>query len=137
MGDTLTIFNRTGRWWGEGDEKIYVDGETFPSHFGTGTEDYYGYAWCMGNPFSAPFIAQPEGGGNVRPGFTVNDRYRSLDAIPFAKSLKLDMEVWHAAKTKIDYAPATFFYLRPGGKSNIEPDPKAAAEPPALPANKK
>jgi hypothetical protein len=32
-------------WWGEGDEKIWVDGEAFPSIFGTGTEDYYAYSW--------------------------------------------------------------------------------------------
>ena len=42
-GDTLVIHNSGQRWWGEGDEKIYLDGESFPSHFGTGTEDYYGY----------------------------------------------------------------------------------------------
>ena len=46
VGDVLSVVNSVPEWWGEGDEKIYVDGETFPSHFGTGTEDYYGYAWC-------------------------------------------------------------------------------------------
>ena len=45
-GVSFNIDNPVKDWWGEGDEKIYVDGETFPSHFGTGTEDYYGYAWC-------------------------------------------------------------------------------------------
>ena len=45
-------------WWGEGDEKIYVDGEKFPSHFGTGTEDYYGYAWCSPEKFYAR-LSQP------------------------------------------------------------------------------
>lgn len=39
VGDTLTIMNPVERWWGEGDEKIWVDGEDFPSIFGTGTED--------------------------------------------------------------------------------------------------
>lgn len=33
-------------WWGEGDEKLFVDGEKFPSTFGTGSEDYVGYAWA-------------------------------------------------------------------------------------------
>src|SRR5690606_37203941 len=53
VGDLLTITNPVPQWWGEGDEKIYVDGEAFPSHFGTGTEDYYGYAWCDPTPFRA------------------------------------------------------------------------------------
>ena len=32
VGDTLTIMNPTETWWGEGDEKIYVDGEDLPIH---------------------------------------------------------------------------------------------------------
>lgn len=39
VGDTLTLFNGTAAWWGAGDEKIYIDGESFPSHIGTGTEE--------------------------------------------------------------------------------------------------
>ena len=32
----------------------------FPSHFGTGTEDYYGYAWGRYEPWiNHPFVAQP------------------------------------------------------------------------------
>ena len=41
----MRIMNGAGRhwWWGEGDEKFFVDGEGFPSTFGTGSEDYFGY----------------------------------------------------------------------------------------------
>src|SRR5690606_12537788 len=56
VGDALTIFNTADAWWGEGDEKIFVDGEDFPSFIGTGTEDYYGYAWCRPEKFTHPFI---------------------------------------------------------------------------------
>jgi hypothetical protein len=129
VGDTLTLCNGAAAWWGEGDEKIYVDGESFPSHFGTGTEDYYGYAWCRPESFAAPFHAQPEGGGNLAGGYSTNSRYRSLDAIPFDKSLKLDMEVWHWTDTKVNYAPTTFWYARPGAKCNVAPAPSDAALP--------
>ena len=47
-------------WWGEGDEKFFVDGEKFPSSFGTGSEDYIGYAWAAEPPFAlfdSPFAA--------------------------------------------------------------------------------
>ncbi len=37
--------NPVDRWLGEGDERIGVDGEDFPSIFGSGTKDYYGYSW--------------------------------------------------------------------------------------------
>ena len=129
VGDTLTVFNGAAAWWGEGDEKIFVDGEEFPSHFGTGTEDYYGYAWCKAEFFQAPFHAQPEGGGNMAGGFSVNSRYRGLDAIPFLRSIQFDMELWHWADTKINYAPTAFWYARPGATCNVPPDPEAAAKP--------
>jgi hypothetical protein len=123
-GDALTLFNTAYIWWGEGDEKIYVDGETFPSSFGTGTEDYYGYAWGgRSMEFSNhPFIGQPDASGDGRPGYVVNLRYRSLDAIPFSKSLEMDMEMWHWQPTYINYAPVCFYYLKPGGKTSISHD---------------
>ncbi|MHC4521321.1 MAG: glycoside hydrolase family 172 protein, partial [Planctomycetota bacterium] len=126
VGDVLTLFNTANTWWGEGDEKIYVDGESFPSHIGTGTEDYYGYAWCKPEFFESAFHAQPSGDGNLVPGFTVNSRYRALDAIPFGKSIQFDMELWHWAKTTMDYAPATFWYARPGATWDVKPNPKEA-----------
>ena len=82
-GDQITLFNNTYHWWGEGDEKIFVDGETFPSSFGTGTEDYYGYSFARQESFSHPFLSQPVGIGNMNWGPTINMRHRSLDAITF------------------------------------------------------
>jgi hypothetical protein len=108
---------------------VWVDGESFPSHLGTGTEDYYGYAWCRPEPFSAPFHAQPTGAGNFTPGLSQVGRWRALDAIPFTRRLQFDMELWHWARTNVNWAPATFFYAAPGARADIEPDPEAAARP--------
>lgn len=128
VGDALTLFNTVYAWWGEGDEKVYVDGESFPSQIGTGTEDYYGYAWCRPEKFSNhPFIAQPDGSGNFNPGYTVNMRFRDLDAIPFTSSLKFDMEMWHWTRAHINFAPVTFYYMLPGGTTNVKPDAENAA----------
>lgn len=133
VGDILTLFNTSWVWWGEGDEKIYIDGEAFPSHFGTGSEDYFGYAWVRPEVFTNhPFISQPDGSGNITPGYTVNLRFRSLDAIPFRKELKVDMEMWHWVSTIIDYAPTSFFYLKPGGEIQVQPDPDGTREKVAL-----
>lgn len=144
VGDVLTLFNDNAPigktswsrkdgsfsycWWGEGDEKIYIDGEAFPSHFGTGTEDYYCYAWCKPEKFSHPFIAQPSGEGNLTPGYTVNTRVRALDVLPFNTSLRFDMELWHWNKATVNYAPTTFYYMKPGGESNIKSDYEGAKE---------
>jgi len=44
-------------WWGEGEIKFYMDGDTdWPTICGTGTEDYVGGAWCFGTPYSTPFL---------------------------------------------------------------------------------
>lgn len=44
--DTATYFNT---WWGEGEIKIYLDGDReLPTLVGTGTEDYVGTAWGQG-----------------------------------------------------------------------------------------
>jgi hypothetical protein len=103
-----------------------VDGENFPSHFGTGSEDYYGYAWGNPAPFQGPFCNQPVAHpGNL--GHTTNTRTRCLDAIPFAKSLQFDMEVWHWSDCKVDYAAAAYWYAVPGATSNRKPEPEEAA----------
>jgi hypothetical protein len=112
-GDAITIFNTADAWWGEGDEKIYADGESFPSSFGTGTEDYFGYAWCRPEVFEHPLIAQPSGSGNFHPGMSVNMRYRILDAIPFEESLRADIEMWHWVRTTVSFSLTSYYYLLP------------------------
>jgi len=126
VGDLVTLYNNAPAWWGEGDEKIYIDGEEFPSHFGTGSEDYYGYAWSRPEFFDHPFIAQPDGSGNMEVGTAVNIRFRALDKIPFNQSLDMNMELWHWRATNVDYAPTTFFYLQPEAKALHEFDPEQA-----------
>ena len=128
VGDAVTLFNCSPAWWGEGDEKVFVDHEEFPSHFGTGTEDYYGYAWCRPEKFGHPFISQPDGSGNLAPGYTLNMRFRTLDAIPFRESLRFDMELWHWGYTRMNHAPITYWYIMPGGSCGITSDTAAVKE---------
>ncbi|MBN1388094.1 MAG: DUF2961 domain-containing protein [Bacteroidales bacterium] len=128
-GDAVTVYNTADAWWGEGDEKIFVDNEPFPSCIGTGTEDYYGYAWCRPEKFSHPFIAQPTGAGNFNPGMTVNMRFRILDAIPFMEKISSNIELWHWAPTVINYALTGYYYIFPGTEINIIPDEEAVARP--------
>jgi hypothetical protein len=126
MGDTLCMNNPNEIWWGEGDEKIYVDGEKFPSHFGTGTEDYYGYAWCTPEFFESPFHSQPRAEGPRNKGHVTNTRVRLLDGIPFTRRLRFDMEVWHWRPCNVAYAATTYWYGRPGAKANYGPMPEMA-----------
>ena len=76
-------------WWGEGDEKFFVDGEGFPSWFGTGTEDFFGYAWCCPTLFSESYHAQScgvgKGHGKGNRSFT---RLLMGDSVPFSTSFE-------------------------------------------------
>ncbi len=112
VGCGVYILNPAVIWWGEGDEKIYVDGERTPSYIGTGTEDHYGYAWCRGEVFSHPFLAQPDGRGNMSPGPSVNLRHRVLDAVEFRNALVFDMELWHWRECLVDYDAWCWYYFR-------------------------
>lgn len=140
VGDSLSLYNRPamqgslGPWWGEGDEKIFVDGEAFPSHFGTGSEDYYGYAFNGGSPFSNPFHCQPMAKGNSSVGHTTNGRVRVHDRIPFKTGFKLDMELYHwQPNTRNDYATTTHWYAFEGAADNGEATPEKVREKIAQP----
>lgn len=113
VGLAMHIANRTPTWWGEGDEKIWVDGDAFPSTFGTGTEDYFGYAWCDPTPFAMPYHAQPHAGKPGNFGQTSNVRWHVLDDIPFTKSIKFAIEKWHWEDADTSFATTAFWYARP------------------------
>jgi len=118
VGMNLFVENPVDAWWGEGDEKIYINGETFPSTFGTGTEDYFGYAWCCPEVFQRPYNAQPRCDGQAlgtNRGHTLVERWHILDSMPFSKSFKFDMECWHWADTPCTFTYTAYWYARPGG----------------------
>ncbi|MEZ5963829.1 MAG: DUF2961 domain-containing protein [Planctomycetota bacterium] len=127
VGTALLVKNPHRGWWGEGDEKFYVDGETFPSTFGTGTEDYFGYAWCCPQPFSSALHAQPQCDGPKNYGFTAVHRMHVLDSVPFQQSFHFDLEVWHwVPKLQMDYATVAYWYGAAGARSGLPAVPPPA-----------
>ncbi|HEV3299984.1 MAG TPA: glycoside hydrolase family 172 protein [Planctomycetaceae bacterium] len=135
VGDMLSLVNPVRAWWGEGDEKIYVDGETFPSWFGTGSEDYYGYAWSDPKPFQHPYHNQTRCDGPGNRGWTSVNRFHILDNIPFEKSFRFDMEFWHwTPNIDVPYAATSYWYARPGGTDDFhEPDAGVLQKLPSAP----
>lgn len=141
VGAALEVTNPVRHWWGEGDEKIYVDGETWPSHFGTGTEDYFGYAWCSSGLFTHAYHNQPRCDGPGNYGRSAVNRWHILDQIPFDRDLRFDMEIWHQRDdTTVSMAVATYWYARPGATSehaalqavDLRLPPVPPYEPPAV-----
>lgn len=104
-----------GNWWGEGDEKFFVDSEPRPSTFGTGSEDYFNYAWSRPDLFSEPYCGQPLDSGPDTAGYVSNHRFQVLDAIPFAQSLAALIELrTHNLTPGLSYARLAYHYARPG-----------------------
>lgn len=121
-GAAFSVANPVRHWWGEGDEKIYVDGEKFPSHFGTGTEDYYGYAWCNSKLFMHAYHNQPRCDGPLNYGCSAVNRWHILDRIPFEREFRFDMELWHAdSNTKTTNSVVTYWYGLPGSAGDYQP----------------
>ena len=130
VGVLLHVWNPEGGWWGEGDDKFFVDGEKFPSSFGTGSEDYFGYAWSSGNRFVRPLHGQPLAEGNL--GHEVDYRWHLSDHVPFQTSLDADIEKYFpntpqgSAWDIYDlYACTAFWYLAPGGTDLYDEQPPA------------
>jgi hypothetical protein len=124
VGTMLDVENPpSAGWWGEGDEKITVDGEPFPSLFGTGTEDYFGFAWSTPEPFAQAYHAQTQAPGAGFGGLFSMNRFHILDPIPFSRSLRFDLEIWHWTDTSIAADALLYWYARPGGHDDF-PHPR-------------
>jgi hypothetical protein len=122
VGVMLHVWNPRGGWWGEGDEKFFVDGEKFPSTFGTGSEDYFGYAWCNPTPFQNAFHNQTHNDGNNKGHVSVN-RWHIADQIPFEKKFEGCIEKYFPNERPTRYASTVFWYLEPGGHDPYSPVP--------------
>lgn len=122
-------------WWGEGEIKFYIDGDTqFPTICGTGTEDYFcgsydfdtskknqsGVVETNYSEFCTPYSGLPQvirgdGHYNVMQRFGLY-RWHIMDPIRFEKDLKITIQDlgWHKGgrylQQKSDIASTCFWY---------------------------
>jgi hypothetical protein len=120
VGAAAMVMNPTsvpsswGNWWGEGDEKIFVDDDRSPSTFGTGSEDYFNYAWSSSRIFTHAFCGQPRNDGPANRGFVTNHRWQIVDALPFQERLDFFMELFsHEPVPGFSYARIAYHYADP------------------------
>jgi hypothetical protein len=116
MGVTLGVVQNQDHWMGEGDDMIFIDGETTPSIIGTGSEDYLCGAWNFGGrdgatPFGylyngAPLIQIPERTG----GRYCLYRWHADNPVTFTKSLKHTMEHGHANHRADNFYSCCYWY---------------------------
>ena len=74
-------------WWGEGEVKVYLDGEEAPSLVGTGTEDYIGTAWGQGE-----FVFRSQGCLHHREGGVSFYRFHLDDPVFFNRGCQVDIQ---------------------------------------------
>ncbi len=120
-GVMLHVWNPRGGWWGEGDEKFFVDGEKFPSTFGTGSEDYFGYAWCNPTLFENCYHNQTISMNNK--GHVSVNRWHITDNIPFQESFEAAIEKYYPNGRPTLYAATAYWYQAAGQSDPYEPVP--------------
>lgn len=122
VGTFLSVMANSDGWWGEGNDKYYVDGAAKPTMEGTGSEDYFCGAWnfqhAFWNPyFGMPLYTNPDKGGEKRGIFNTCYRWHVQDPVPFAKSLKMTIEHGRSGPNndrtplRNHYSSVAFYYL--------------------------
>jgi hypothetical protein len=110
VGCTLSVLQRAMGWWGEGDDRIFVDGEAAPSLHGTGSEDYFSDAWGM-REGSNLFYGCPLQEEDFQAGSKASVyRFHIPDPIPFKKSIRVEIEHGHANDRSDNYSSVAFWY---------------------------
>jgi hypothetical protein len=96
VGCNMSVLQRAMGWWGEGDDRIKVDGESKPSLHGTGSEDYFSDAWGMRESQSL-FYGCPLQEEDFQAGSKATVyRFHIPDPVPFKKSIQVTIEHGHA-----------------------------------------
>lgn len=91
VGTVLSSHCGYHSWFGEGDDRVYIDGEAKPSLTGTGTEDYFNDAWGFRE------FCHPYAGCTIFEGRSIDSRVTAYrwhirDPIPFRKSIRFTIE---------------------------------------------
>jgi hypothetical protein len=93
VGTVMSVRSRSPLWFGEGDARIYVDGDAKPSVQGTGTEDYFLMAWGLTEglyPFFGCTYLSPDT-ESLGTEYCMY-RWHIADPVRFTRSLRFEFE---------------------------------------------
>lgn len=105
--------DQKNKWYGEGDDMIFIDDEPLPRLYGTGTEDYFNTAFGPNTEFCTPYYGITLNSGdpdNPWRGKNALYRFHIEDPIHFEKSIRVTIEHGHANKLTLDYASTAYWY---------------------------
>jgi hypothetical protein len=127
VGTYIAYGTRSTGWWGEGEVKFFIDGDTkFPTICGTGTEDYFNGSYDFENDkhqyqeFTTPYsglslVIRPDGLYDSQQRFSLY-RWHIMDPVRFEQDLKVTIQDlgWHAGGRYLplqdDIASTAFWY---------------------------
>ncbi len=134
IGSVIGIRTLSGNWWGEGEIKVYMDGDKeFPTICGTGSEDYVGLSWGIQQ---TPFFYN--GCSLNEKGYVCMYRWHLPDPVVWQKEVRITIQQigWKNGlyERQDDWSTATFWYEAvPSAPLPAFPDVKArtaSVEPP-------
>lgn len=133
IGCNHSVWHEQGTWWGEGDDMIFIDDDSWPpSMHGTGGEDYFSQGWGMQKnayPFCGTIIHEDD-----VPNTQVSYRWHLADPVRFSRKIKVTMESGHANHLRDDWSTTAYWYQTlPGPKLDILPVEKRLPRRPAVP----
>jgi hypothetical protein len=111
----------TRTWWGEGDEMIFIDGESWPpSLHGTGSEDALNQAYSMQpNAYLYNGSSIYEGYSH---GYQTSYVFYIANPVRFARSIRASIEHGHGNHLSNDYSSVAYWYQKePHRKFGILP----------------
>jgi hypothetical protein len=118
VGCVLNIDCPREQWWGEGDHKVWIDDEPFPSILGTSSAGYFGNATGLRPtrmPLSGVTLVSPVGKNSVY-------RWQLADCFTFHTSLRFTLENWqHDRADDVYYSSVVYWYGQPGAPDSFEP----------------
>ncbi len=139
-GYVLSVHNIIGNWWGEGDDMVFVDGESWPPSFhGTGSEEIFGGGACPDVEYTGPYtgfhLVENREGDQW---YGKNGMYRFFvhDPIRFGKSIRVTIEHGHGNNLANDYSSVAYWYqAEPHAPFPALPSPaqRAVVDPPPAP----
>jgi len=93
VGTVMSVRSRSPFWFGEGDARFYIDGDTKPTIQGTGTEDYFLMAWGL-NETQFPYFGCTYMSSDFEDLGTEYCLYRwhIADPVRFSRSLRFEIE---------------------------------------------
>jgi|GEM_PF-1475030 len=110
VGCVLNVDSRSDGWWGEGDNFVWLDDTNAPAAHGTGTEDYFGFAWCSPAVFSHPFRGQTRVVRSRNHWSSNMHRYHLMDGFPYQRWGRFQFMALGLERGEMDWTATTLWY---------------------------